>query len=106
VPDRDRSREDQHRQQRVQPGAHEVGHDHHAMAREAVGQHAADQQEAHQREGVGREHEPDVAGRADLRHVQRERHEHDPVAERAGGLPDEHQAEVTVIEQRTHGSPP
>ena len=64
LPDLDAAGEDQRRQQRVQREAHEVGHDHHAVARQAVGPHAAEQEEADQRQRVRREHEPEVGRRA------------------------------------------
>ena len=101
-PDLDVAGEDQRGQQRVQPEAHEVGHDHHAVPRQPVGPHAADQQEADERERVRREHDPDVARRADVGDVQRERDEHDPVAERARRLAEQQQPEVTVGEHSLH----
>ena len=91
LPDLDGAGEDQHRQQRVQREAHEVGDDHHPVARQPVGPHAADQQEADERQRVRREHDADVGRRADLGDVQRERDEHDAVADRARRL-----AEQTV----------
>ena len=46
LPDLHVAGEDQRGEQRVQREAHEVGHDHHPVARQPVGPHAADQQEA------------------------------------------------------------
>jgi hypothetical protein len=57
------------------------------VPREPVGPHAAQHQERDERDGVGGEHDPDVGRRADLGHVQRERDEHEPVADRARAVP-------------------
>jgi hypothetical protein len=73
------------------------------LARHPVGPHAAEQEERDERQGVRGQHDADVGGRADLRHVQRERHGDDAVAERAGRLAVEQQPEVAMGEQRAHG---
>ena len=57
VPDLDGAGEDQHREQRVQREADQVGDDHHAVARQPVGPHAADQQERDERQRRRREHD-------------------------------------------------
>ena len=72
------------------------------VPRQPVGPHAADQQEADQRQRVGGEHDADVARRPELGHVQRERDEHDPVADRARRLPAQQQPEVPVSEHALH----
>ena len=97
--------EDQHREQRVQHEARQVGGDHHLRARQPVGEHAADEDEADERDGVRREHEADVAGRPDLGDVERQRDEHDPVADRAGALREEQVPERSVPQYRhpSHG---
>jgi hypothetical protein len=60
VPDLDRAAEDQRGEQRVQGEAHEVGHDDHPVAGQAVGPHAADEQKGHEGHGVGCEDEADI----------------------------------------------
>ena len=86
------------RQQSVQHGADHVGGDHHAVALEPVGPHAADQHEQDERDRVRRQHEPDVGRRADLGHVQRERDEDDRVAEAARARRQPQEPELTVAE--------
>jgi hypothetical protein len=105
VPDLDRAREDQGGQQRVQGEADQVGGHHHEVARQPVCPHAADQQEADERHRVRGEHDADVARRADVGHVERERHEHDPVADRARALAGQQEPEVAVSEQAAHHPP-
>ena len=97
--------EDQDGEQRVQAEADQVGGDDHEVARQPVGPDAADQQEADQRHRVAREHDPDVARRADVRDVDRERDEDQPVAECARALAEQQQPEVAVTEQAPHHPP-
>ena len=81
MPDARDARKHERCQQRVQREAHEVGRDHHAVARKAVRPHSADQEERRQREALRGEHDPEVGGVAGaLDHVQRERHQRDEVA--------------------------
>ena len=97
VPDADLAGDDQQRQQRVQRKAREVGRDDEPVARQAVGDDAADEQEADERQAVGRQHEAEV-GRA-ARQVddeQRERDADDVVAERARRVGEPQQAKVAV----------
>ena len=105
VPDLDRAGEDQDGEQRVQREADQVGGDHHLVPRQPVGPHAADQQERHQRHRVGGEHDADVGRRPQLGHVERQRDEHDPVADRARGLTAKQQPEVPVTEHALHDTP-
>jgi hypothetical protein len=105
VPDLDGAGEDQRGQERVQREADEVGRHDDQVPGQPVRPHAADEEEADERHGVGGEHDPDVARRADVGHVQRERHEHDPVADRAQALAEEQESEVAMAEQRAHHPP-
>jgi hypothetical protein len=102
VPDLDFAREDQGGEQRMEAEADQVGGDDHEVARQPVGPHAADEQEAHERDRVAREHDADVARCSDVRHVDGEHDEHQPVAERAGSLAEEQEPEVAVREQAPH----
>ena len=99
LPDLDGAREDQRGQQRVQREAHEIGHDHHAVARQPVGPHAAEQQECDQRQARRREHEPEI-GRAarQFDHEQRQRDDHDAVADHARRLRQPEVAEVAMAQ--------
>jgi hypothetical protein len=86
----------------VQAEADQVGGDHDEVPRQPVRPHAADEHEADERHRVAGEHDPDVARRADVGHVERERDEDDPVAERAraGGQPQ--QPELAMAKDRPH----
>jgi hypothetical protein len=97
--------EDQRGQQRVQAEADQVGGHDHEVARQPVRPHAADQQEADERDCVAGEHDPDVARRADVGHVERQRHEHEPVPDRARALAQQQAPEVAVAEQAAHHPP-
>ena len=96
VPDLDGAGEDQRRQQRVHRRADQIRGQHHAVARQPVRPHAAEQQAADERDRVRGEDEPDVGRRPDLGHVQRQRDEHHPVAERARALSEPEQAELPL----------
>jgi hypothetical protein len=87
------------------PKRDQVGGHHDEVARQPVRPHAADQQEADERHRVAREHDADVARRADVGHVQRQRHDHQPVANRAQALPVEQEPEVAMAEQAAHHPP-
>jgi hypothetical protein len=86
----------------VQREAHDVGRDHHAMAREPVRPHAADEQEHHERQGLRGEHESEVGGTAGpADHEQGERHQDDVVADHARRLREPQKAEVAVSQHAT-----
>ena len=99
MPDAHLAGDDQHREQRVQREAHEVGRDDDAMARQAVGEDAADEQEADQRQAVGGEDEAEV-GRAagQLDDEQRERDRDDAIADDARRVGEPQQAKVAVAQ--------
>ena len=107
MPDLHHVGEDQGGQQPVQRGAHEVGGDHQAGARQPVGPDAADQQERHERERLRAEHEPDV-GRAarQVGHEQGERDDDQAVADHAGGLRQPHVAECRAAQDAQAGAAP
>jgi len=73
--------------------------DHDLRPPQPVRPHAADQEEAHQRQELGGQHDADV-GRVlrEVRHEQRERHDHDAVAHRARGLREPEVAEVAMAQ--------
>jgi hypothetical protein len=84
---------------RVGDRAPEVGGDHDPLPGQTVGQHTAEQDRRHERGRVRREHNAEVAGRAgELRHVERDRDEYQPVADRAHGLADPEHGELGVGE--------
>ena len=100
LPDLHGAGEDQPGEQRVQREAHEVGRDHHALARQAIRPDAPDEHEGDQWQRGRREHQPQVgraAGAAD--HEQRQCDDHDVVAYHAGGLREPQEPEVAVPEQ-------
>ena len=103
VPDLDPAGEDQRREQRVEREADQVGRDHHPVTRQPIRPDPAEQQERDHRQRGGGQHDADVGGRADVGHIQRERDEHDLVADGAGGLTDEEVAEVSLGED-AHGA--
>ena len=94
----------------MQDEAHEVGGDDDAVARQAVGDHAADEHEGDEREAVGAQDEAEV-GRAagEVDDEERQRDGDDVVAHDARGLPEPEQAEVPVtqdaqeLRQAEHG---
>lgn len=104
--DRDAAREDQDRDGQVQPGPDCVGREHDLLARQPVGPHPAEQHQRDHRQRLRRQHEPEVGRRPGLaRDEQRQRDDHDLVADRAGGLAEEQITEVLVAQQapvRTH----
>ncbi len=108
LPDRERPREDQRREQRVQHRAGHVGGDDDSLPGQSVGPDAAEQQQRHKRERLRSENKSQVRRRAGaLRDVQRERDEHDAVADRAGGLTEEQISKVGEAQDaqiRTHGT--
>jgi hypothetical protein len=108
LPDPDRAGEDQHRDRHMQRRADRVGRDHDPMARQAVGPDAAEQHQRDHRQRLRGEHEPKVGRRAcQPRDENRQGHDHDLVADRAGGLAEEQIAEVLVAQDalvRTHGT--
>ena len=108
LPDRDRAGEDQHRDEGVQDRADRVRGDHDPVARQSIGPHPAEQEQADERQRLRAEHEPEVRGRArPLRDEDRDRHDDDPVADVAGGLTEEQVSEVGVAQDAeglTHGS--
>ena len=97
VPDADLAGHDQQSEQRVQREPREVGHDHEQVARQAVGDDAADKQEADHRQAVRGEDEAKI-GRAcsQVDHEQGERDPHDVVAQRARRVGEPQQAKVAV----------
>jgi hypothetical protein len=99
LPDPRAVSEDQHGEQRMQREAHEIGDDHHAVARQAIGPHAAEQQKRHQRKARGREHQSEIGGAArEIDHEQRQRDDHNAVADHARGLREPQVAEVAVAQ--------
>ena len=56
LPDLHRAAEDQRGQQRVQPGADQVGDNHDPVALQTVGPHAPEQQQQHERQRLRGEH--------------------------------------------------
>ena len=80
-----------------EPG--EVGDNHHALAREAVGPDATDQEETNERQRLGGEHKAEIcrtSGAVD--HEQRHRNGDDAIAEDARRLREPQPAEVAVPE--------
>ncbi len=107
-PDRQRTGEDERREQGMQCRAHQVRGDDDPLPRQPIGPHPAEQQQGDERERLRAEHEPEIRRRAGaLRDVQGERDEHDAVANDAGGLTEEQISKVWEAQNaqiRTHGT--
>ena len=98
-PDLGDARDQQRRERSLARDPGQVRADHHGAPRAPVGDDAADQQAGDQRERLAGEDEPDLRGRAaELEHRERERDVDHAVAEERGGLPDEEQAVVALVE--------
>jgi hypothetical protein len=83
----------------VQREAHEVGRHDDPVARQPVGEHAADEQEGHERQAVGGEHGTEIRGAAgEIDDEERERDDDDRVADAARSLPEPQQAKVAVAQ--------
>jgi hypothetical protein len=103
MPNPDHTRRDQHSQHPVDDATHGVCGDHHAAAGYTVGDHTADQEQAHQRKAVGRQDQTDVARvTGQPSHVQADRHQYQTVAEHAHGLPQPQQPEVPRPQSGQH----
>ena len=99
LPDLGHAGDEQSSRRALQPEAQEVRDQHHLLARQPVGPHAADEEEDGQRDQVGGFDDADVGGRAaDLEHGegQRDHGEHD--AHDGGGLPEEQLAELGLTQ--------
>ena len=67
------SGDDQRRARALRREAHEVGGEHHPLARQPIRPHPAEQHEQHERHRLRREHDPEVAERAELEDRERQR---------------------------------
>ena len=86
-----------------QPG--EVGHDEHAAPVAAIREHAADEREDQERDQLRGDDEADrPEPAAGLEHRERQRHQHDPVADDRQHLAAEQQPELRLDPQAPQGS--
>jgi hypothetical protein len=91
--------EDQHCQDRVERGPREVGRDHDPLARDAVGPHAAEEDQGDQRQGLGGQHHAEIRCRAGpLSDVESQRNDHDLIADGARRLAKEQVSKISVAQ--------
>ncbi len=97
--DRRPAGEDQDGEHRVQRRARQIAHDHDPVTRETIGPHAAEQQQQDQWQRLGEQDDPQVGRRTGAcGDVERERDDHDLVADRARGLAQEQIAKIRVAQ--------
>ena len=104
VPQLERAGQRQHRHHPDGQPAHDVGRDQHPAAVEAVGDHAAEQQQHDRRHGHRDAHHRERGGRVrDRVHLPRHRDQEHAVADQRDGLPAPQQREVAVAQRAPAG---